>query len=311
MGKVRLAAIAAMGLVSALAGASACGGSDSSDVTGGKDDGGGGSETGTSGGDGGSGAYTLDDVCDKVAPKICAMRKPCCDKSHGYDEAGCLAEAKADCAKDVADTRAGRATFHPELVDTCIEKYTTLFASCEFSFDLYVRALKVIKECRVFEGQLAEGASCERDAQCKSATDANATTSCDKDGTKQCVTTTLLAENAPCEIGEGVRSTCNEGLYCDIDFTSQPFKGTCKKTTPLGSKCDAAKKPIPLECGLGNRCDQATSVCAVGKAAGAACGTDLECASVSCPAAGDGGADAGKACAPPPPLMKAQECKGP
>jgi hypothetical protein len=311
MGKVRLAAIAAMGLVSALAGASACGGSDSSDVTDGKGDGGGGSETGTSGGEGGTGSYTLDDVCDKVAPKICAMRKPCCDKSHGYDEAGCLAEAKADCAKDVADARAGRATFRPELVDPCIDKYTALFASCDFSYDLYFRALKVIKECRVFEGQLAEGAACERDAQCKPAAGANEIATCDKDGTKQCVKTTLLAETAPCELGEGIRATCDQGLYCDVNFASQPFKGTCKKTTPLGSKCDAAKKPISLECGLGNQCDKASSVCAVGKAPGAACETDLECSSLKCPAGADGGADAGKTCGPAPTLMKPEECKGP
>jgi hypothetical protein len=81
----------------------ACSGSKGSDIT----------DTTDSGASSGP-LYTLDDVCERVAPKICELTKSCCDKTGGFDQAGCIAHSKATCAKDVADVSGGRATFTPE-----------------------------------------------------------------------------------------------------------------------------------------------------------------------------------------------------
>src|SRR5688572_21691203 len=280
MGNRGLAALGAMGVVLgafAVSFESGCGGSSPDPVLGTATDSGGGNDGGQA--DSAPEAYTLDNICSRTNPVICALRKPCCEKTFGYDEAACLAEANIGCAADVADARAGRATFHPELVDACIKKYQDLFASCEVTFDLYARALKVFKECRIFEGQLAEGASCTRLAQCKPATAPNQASTCDEDNTKQCSTVTILAENEACELKDGAKGLCDEGLYCDITSFAT-MTGTCKKKTPIGSACSTTKKPN-LECGFGNRCDE-SGKCAVGKPGGASCTGDLDCASVKC-----------------------------
>jgi hypothetical protein len=308
MGKRNVAALAAVGL---LCGASGlvlevgCGGSSSDPVLGDAPDSG--KSDGATQTDAASEAYTLDNVCTRVNPKVCALRKPCCEKSFGYDEAFCLADVNADCAADVADVRAGRATFHPELIDPCLKKYEALFASCEGTFEIYARALKVFKDCRIFDGQLPDGASCTRTSQCKAPTAANEVASCDEDNTKQCVTFKILAENDACELKDGARGVCDEGLYCDITSFAT-FSGTCKKKTPIGQPCNATKKSN-LECGFGNRCDE-SGVCAVGKPGGASCTSDLDCASVKCTPKSDAELDSGAACEPPAPLVKREECKG-
>ena len=74
----------------------ACGGSSSSSIadpaTG---DGGTGDGAAGDGGTSGGTTYTLDNVCELTAPKICALRKPCCEKSFGFDEATCLANVES------------------------------------------------------------------------------------------------------------------------------------------------------------------------------------------------------------------------
>src|SRR5262245_22754714 len=102
----------------------ACGGSSSDDVMTPAGSSGNASSSGSSGSttgdasttqEGGATTYTLDNVCEKTAPLVCEMRKTCCLAGAGYDEAGCLAHAKAECAKDVAEVNAGREAFHPEI----------------------------------------------------------------------------------------------------------------------------------------------------------------------------------------------------
>lgn len=243
--------------------------------------------------------YTLDDVCERTAPKVCELRKPCCEKTHGYDEQACLAEAKATCAKDVADARAGRATFRQERIDPCLAKYKPLFEGCYETFSLVTEAAATLKDCQAFEGQLAEGEACERGSQCKPSPDANAVTGCD-DKTKRCTTTKLLGEGAACRIGDGASGFCTAGLYCDADFTKAPVVGTCKRATARGAICDTTKQ-FALECGLGSYCDKTSGKCTAAKAAGAPCNDNLECERLEC--------DANKTCAPLKPLVDLNECK--
>jgi hypothetical protein len=269
----------------------ACSGSSSSNITDGTSD----------GGPSAGSVYTLDDVCDRTAPKICELRKSCCDRTGGFDQTGCLAHAKTECAKDVADARGGRATFRPETIDPCIEKFKPLLDACYETFDLILRAVNDLRACRTFEGQLAEGASCERDSQCKPSTAADELSGCPKDKLK-CTTTKILAEGAACSLDSGGPSAfCGSGLYCDATGTK-----TCKKSTAVGSACNAKASPS-LECGLGKYCDPATALCANGKGGTASCKDLIECASLKCEGAGT----TGKTCVAPKALVSIEECKGP
>ncbi len=311
MGSRHLAAFAALGFVccaSALAFEIGCGGSSSDPVLAPLPDAGTSDSTTTADAET-SEPYTLDNICSRINPKSCALRKPCCEKAYGYDEAHCLADVNAECAADVADVRAGRATFHPELVDACLAKYTEVFSTCEVTFELYAKVLKLFRECRVFEGTLAEGASCTRGSQCKPATGANEVATCDEDKTKLCTIVKVLGENEACELADGAKGICDEGLYCDITTFTPTLAGTCKKKTPVGGACNESKKNN-LECGFGYRCDE-SGVCAAGKPAGAPCTDNLECFSVSCVPNSDAGVDAGSSCAKPGNVVKREECKGP
>jgi hypothetical protein len=265
----------------------ACSGSSSSDINALPDG-------GTSSGP----LYTLDDVCDRVAPKICALTKSCCDKTGGFDQAGCMAHSKAVCSKDVADVRGGRATFHPETIDPCLAKFGPLFDSCYETFDLVLRATKDLRECRTFEGQLTEGASCERDSQCKPATAADELSGCPKDKLK-CTTTRILLDGAACSLDNGTNAFCGTGLYCDATGAK-----ICKKSTAIGSTCDAKVSPS-FECGLGNYCDASTALCANGKGGSAPCKDLTECASLKCEGT------ASKTCVAPKAIVSVEECKGP
>ncbi len=277
----------------------ACGGSTSSGIT---DPAAG--DAGTSSADGGSGTtttYTLDNVCELTAPKVCALRKPCCEKTFGYDEAGCIAEAKADCAKDVADARGGRMTFHPERVDPCLAKFQSILDGCYETVDLLYRAFE-ITECRVFEGQLTDGAKCERDSQCAPASGPSAFVDCN-DERKVCTVTRLLEEGAACAYGDGSPGFCAKGLYCDAPL-GQSNAGTCKKATPLGADCNK-NALLSLECGLGAYCDRTSGKCTTAKGDGAPCDTALECQSLSC----EGTGGPGKTCQKAKPIVDENECK--
>jgi len=287
----------------------ACGGSSSSDVTAASTDAG--NDSSTSSEASSDKPYTLDDVCDRTAPILCETRKACCTASGtGYDEAGCLAHARAECAKDVADVRAGKATFHGDRIPACITKIKALLAeSCVLTFDLLQKYIRDIAACQTFEGSLDVGATCERGSQCKAGATKDELAGCDDD-TKKCKTTKVVGENAPCSLTDGLTAICDQGLYCDIDFgDAGKLDGVCRKKTPLKSACDKNKKPVSLECGLGNYCDKATALCTAGKKGGETCEDNFECGSVTCQKA-TVNAPMGT-CKPEGSLAKPEECKGP
>jgi hypothetical protein len=163
-----------------------------------------------------------------------------------------------------------------------------------------------LANCQAFVGSRAEGAACERDSQCARPALPDDTVACDSTA-KICKVTHIVGEGAACSFQTGLPTICKEGLYCDASFATAPPAGTCKKSTALSAPCNAAKQPVALECGLGNYCNAASGLCDVAKGAGAACQTDIECASGSCAA----GVGASKACTAPTTLVKPQECKGP
>jgi hypothetical protein len=278
----------------------ACGGSSSSTIVDPPSGDGGADTSSTSSSSGGNGGYTLDNVCDLIAPKICTLRKSCCEKSHGYDEAACLANAKADCAKDVTDTRGGRMTFHPELIDPCLAKFKPILDACFETIDLLFEAA-AIADCRIFQGQLDEGARCARDSECKSGPP-GAFVDCN-DERQVCTYTRFFKEGEACRYGDNAGGFCEKGLYCDAPLGSS-VAGTCKKATPVGQSCDTLKL-VSTECGLGAYCDRGSGKCAPAKDADAACDTAFECKSLQCESSGSGG----RKCLKPDPIVSENECK--
>ena len=244
-------------------------------------------------------------MCDRVVPLECELRKPCC--AADFDQAGCLAHARAQCEANVAEARAGRQTFYGDRIPGCIPKYRAVFASCTLTFDLLQKAARDIAGCEAFTGKGAVGSACERTAPCQAGANANELVGCDDD-TKKCKITKILAEGTTCTLSDGLQGICDDGLYCDVDFSKQPITGVCKKKTSLGVACDKEKKPVSLECGLGNYCATESSKCTAGKAGGATCTSDVECASVKCEIA-DGGTTG--SCKAQQPLSKPEACKGP
>ncbi|MEZ4221025.1 MAG: hypothetical protein R3B13_08850 [Polyangiaceae bacterium] len=251
---------------------------------------------------GGGPQYTLDNFCEKAVPQICAGEKDCCTNSgYGYDQAKCESNGMAECMKDIAAVKAGNITFDPTNTDACLAAYTKYLKQCVVTLkDLpsFVREFDVCAP--IFEGKLKPGDKCERDAQCASAADPNSFSTCDDD-TKVCRVTTLWQESETCALGKNVDGVCDKGLYCDASLlTLPPYKGICKKATPLGQPCNKFN-PYTLECGLGYYCNTTTGVCTVGKVGGAACVNDVECQSFSCTLL---------KCAATPPLVTQEGCTG-
>lgn len=243
--------------------------------------------------DGGGGTYSLESVCEDIAPKICNLRKSCCTSSGiGYDEAGCLAEFKADCQQDVAAAKAGTETFDGTKVDACLAAFEPILTACRISMADLEDYIPAVKSCTVFVGQKDLGAACTRDNECKPSADPDTFVSCNDQG--KCAEVRYVGEGAACSFEDGNSAICKDGLYCA--FTSlNPPEGTCKKATSKGATCTV----ISGECGFGYICDPGSKTCVDAKGEGQSCTTGLECSSLNC---------AGGSCAAPDPVVDAAEC---
>lgn len=295
---------APLGMTLALAmGLAGCGGSESPLGVGPSDAG----VDATSTGPVPDGVYTLDNVCETTAPKVCELRKACCEKSSGFDEATCLRRAKADCEQNVAEVKAGQATFNGARIDACLNSLKPIVDKCFWVVDDFTEAARAFKNCRIFAGQVGEGAACTRDDQCKLNDTADAFVSCNA---SKCKTTHILPAGAACEIKDDLDALCAAGLYCDVTPAGPaPWIGVCKTALSLGAPCQRVRT---LECGLGNYCDEVTKKCVAGGPGGATCENDLQCATVSCLKVGDGGLPAdggtGGTCKAQKPAVKPAEC---
>jgi hypothetical protein len=191
-------------------------------------------------------------------------------------------------------------TFHADLVDPCITKFQPLFDACFVTIDVLFQSADVA-ECRIFQGQLDEGARCERDSQCKSGP-AGAFVDCNEDR-QACTYTRFFKEGEDCRYGDDGGGFCGKGLYCDAPLGGTAI-GKCKKATPIGQSCDTLKLVSP-ECGLGAYCDKSSGKCTAAKDEGASCDTGFECRTLECDSSGSGG----RKCSPAEPIVKSSECK--
>jgi len=243
---------------------------------------------------GGSSGYTLDNVCDQVAPQICGLRQPCCTAAGiGFDETTCEANFKAQCALDVAASKSGDETFDPSGIDACLAALPPIFAKCTLTLPDILTVPITLRACNVFIGKKGEGAACDRNSECAQSADPNTYVSC-SDQTKTCKKLTIAKQGDGCDPANG--TPCDVGLYCDAPALMTA--GTCKTATPAGQACQRPALTNP-ECGLGSYCDQTTATCTSGKTAGESCTLANECASAAC--------TSGK-CAVGTPYVKAEEC---
>jgi hypothetical protein len=289
----------AFGLVAALLSSAGCGGSTDEGLrsaSGGSvaDAGPGGSSGNGTGGTAGGGAagggglagtpsYALDDVCQKLAPKLCAASQSCCMAAgFGYDANGCQATSIAECGKNVAEVEAGSMSFDPSNIDVCFAEYELLLQKCVLGVGDFFELLATLKPCNsIFQGTRPEGASCQRDAQCAASSNPSVYVSCEQ-SSQQCTHWMLLDENAKCQLGDGVTAYCKPGLYCDAYLGgTPPYSGICKTATAPGKPCNFAN-PYELECCVGYYCNQSTGLCTTAKLGGAGCATDIECQTFEC-----------------------------
>ncbi|MDC3961131.1 hypothetical protein [Polyangium jinanense] len=241
--------------------------------------------------------YTLDNVCAQIAPQLCEVRKTCCEKGDGYDEAACITYETEVCEKNVADVQAGLMTFDGNSIDACLVAMKPYADKCFLTIPDYYNAPEDLAPCsKVFAGKLTDGSTCERDAQCASSVEKREIVECDDD-TKKCSATRFLPLDAACKVEANAKEVCDQGLYCDYDFLA--MEGLCKPAKKLGEACTPS--PIQLSCGLNAYCDADTKVCTEAKVEGSACQSPLECQSLKCNA---------MACGPIDPLFDGEQCKG-
>ncbi len=242
--------------------------------------------------------YTLTNVCEKTPALNCTVRESCCTQAtSGYVEAGCLTDVMTECEKNVADVNAGIMTFDGDSIDPCVAAMQPYSDKCfpEIS-DLFKLPVDLATCAQVFAGQLKEGDTCDRTAQCASSLADREIVQCD-DSTKKCTATRFLPVDSACKLGPSVREFCDEGLYCDFDLFS--MKGTCKTSTAPGSACTPGM--LSFECGLGYICDSMTSVCVEAHEEGGACTTGLDCKSVTC---------SNSLCVKAKPIFNKMQCTG-
>jgi hypothetical protein len=234
--------------------------------------------SGSSDDSGGGGThYTLDNVCEEIAPKICALQQGCCTSSGiGFDEPGCKTYQLDECNPNVAEVKAGTMTFDASQVDPCLAGIKPLFEACRVAYPDLLQYFSALRACEhVFVGQNDEGALCDRDAQCKPSEDPKTLVGCEGG---RCKWSRVVGSGATCDFDDLAPHLCDAGLYCDI--ATGGTSGTCKTATALGQACD----PVSLECGIGAFCQASTQTCVEASNEGDSCVSPFQCKSLQCTA---------------------------
>jgi hypothetical protein len=208
----------------------------------------------TAGCDGGGsgGAVPLDQVGTQYAAAFCRKAFTCCDATElasdgatAVDEATCRATVavgvSANVANNMDDMAAGRVVYHGDSARRCLDVVAGL--ACEqWGAD---EALARFPDClKVFEGKVAPGAPCTRDAQC-------ADGFCDVNGTGVCVARPKSGE--ACTSG-----LCSQGLVCLSDSVGS-FT-VCGAALADGSPCRFDAECASASCNI----DAATNTASCG-----------------------------------------------
>lgn len=236
--------------------------------------GGGAGESGSAGASGEDAGpdYTLENVCEKLPAKTCALRQSCCGQSGiGFDQAQCEAKESEICVELVKQVNAGQRSFDPSLIDPCFDALTPLMAACKFTGDQYVSFLKATNTCNaVFASKNGPGTPCGQASDCAPSTNPNGYSGCSDNG--QCYQATFAQQGDACN-----QSICDDGLGC----VYPPLGPTpqCEPKTPLNGPCTSS-----AQCGYGFYCpfQVGGSVCKAAQPGGSGCASALHCLSLEC-----------------------------
>jgi hypothetical protein len=236
--------------------------------------------------------YTLDDVCERAMPRVCAAREACCDAiGVAFEPAGCIEEQRRRCDDNVAAARRGELVFEPAHIDACIEDIERLNQRCFLSpIERIFEAVDAYAICDFFRGDVAQGEQCTLSAECAPPSGHGAAACGDTSGV--CEHVLIVDEGETCAAGR----YCMPGLYCNAEEGAE--MGTCR--TALGAG-DACQLDAPLACGNGRYCDPTSLTCTSTKIGGQACAGNVECTSLAC---------LDNECVPELPIVDAMLCGG-
>lgn len=225
-----------------------------------------------------SSGATPDQACSDYAQLLCDKLNTCApyflQGAYG-DMATCVARAKIDC---VPSFSANGTSATPDAVETCIGDAKN--ASCD---DLIAR--KGPPSCNTKPGQLADGAVCGTDAQCKGAlcrfADTGTCGACSSPGGAGAA----CARDGDCADGQSLRcvakkcvTSAGAGADCSAEQPCLPSLactgGKCATPLAAGAACQFKIGENPCDTEKGYYCNPKTNVCAqiVTAAAGAQCG---------------------------------------
>ncbi len=194
---------------------------------------------------------TLENYCEVTAPRWCEMHRPCCESdgvdrstsSPGagafgpvgpfvgggltarFDRQACEEEYRLNCESDVAATRAGMRTFHPERHAECEVELSAALESCAGNGST--------PACqRVFNGTIEEGQQCaagvEETAACRLPEGADVIRAYCDSRREVCAVVRRGSEGAPCGFEEP--DACGEALLCAVP--GAPCEPGCSDEEP-------------------------------------------------------------------------------
>jgi hypothetical protein len=239
--------------------------------------------------------YTLDTICDAMAPRFCAARADCCRAySIPYDDVSCIAAERVTCEGIVNAIGAGRAELVPEYVDGCFEEVERFYQRCVIPYDeVFFELFDLSHICgQAFRGTRAVGETCTSSIDCRVGDDE--VLDCD-DMTKVCVATRARDEGESCDDS---RDVCKPGWYCGSDPEQTMAPPSCRPTLPVGAACDPEVQPSP--CGRQLYCD-AQDGCRDRLWGTQTCESNGECQSLACES---------NMCASPTPVVTLEQCAG-
>jgi hypothetical protein len=215
--------------------------------------------------------------CTDFGRRLCAAAAPCCQQAAPFVADDCVTTYVENvCTPSAQLVAAGFATYDPSSADACFAAHERAYAECVVDWDETVALRRELwASCRVIDGFLPEGHTCDNDARC-ALPEGDATVAC-VEGV--CRTIELLPAGAECPFPNGDVSTCDVGLYCTAVHSGEI--GTCVPATADGEACDPTF--LNTECGLGSYCDLTTGVCRKAtNFGGPSCTQDTECVSFIC-----------------------------
>lgn len=269
----------------------ACGGTTTTTGTG--TDPGAGTSTGS------AAPISIAQLGDQLANAFCDNIGGCCQAAGiAFDLAECKANILSVVSQGLAREMSPNIRYDANAAGACVAAYASVVKSCKSSNSIETACTGV------FVGSLPAGAPCTVDDEC--ASPAGSAAFCDGgDSTNggasgTCSVTSASATSAHGKLGESCAASCPSGTTCAAtgpsaaggSGTGPPITSVCYSDDGLYCSANATCQPliaVGQPCsfdGCVNGAFCGAGVCTAGKADGAACTFDTECAGGSCLSSG-------------------------